>query len=442
MDTIFALSSAPGRAGVALVRISGPAAFAAVSALTGKSAPAARRAVLRRLRDPQSGVELDQAIVVAFPAPHSFTGEDVVELHLHGGRAVLRAVVGALAAQSGLRPAEAGEFTRRAFENGRLDLTAAEGLADLVGADTEAQRIQALRQLGGELGTLYDGWRASLLRSLAHIEAHIDFPEEELPAGLVAQTQVELVRLQRELAAHLNDQRRGERLRDGVSVAILGAPNVGKSSLINKLAGREAAIVSAHAGTTRDVIEVHLDLAGYPVVVADTAGLRSASDEVESEGVRRALDRAERADIRILMFDATALPAVDAATVALANDAAMVVINKVDLVAPGRGVTVGGKTAFAVSARSGDGIEELVSALTAGVVEMVGIRAEPVLTRARHRHALEECRQALERAAAAEAVELLAEDLRLAVRAIGRITGRVDVEDLLDIVFREFCIGK
>src|SRR5215813_13801 len=392
MDTIYALSSAPGRAGVAVVRISGPQAFAAVRALTGKPPPGARRAVLRRLCDPQSGVELDRAIVVAFPAPHSFTGEDVVELHLHGGRAVLRVVVGALAAQSGLRPAEAGEFTRRAFENGRLDLTAAEGLADLVGADTEAQRIQALRQLGGALSTLYDAWRESLLRSLAHIEAHIDFPEEDLPAGLVAQTQAELVRLHGELAAHLNDQRRGERLRDGVSVAILGAPNVGKSSLINTLAGRDAAIVSAQAGTTRDVVEVHLDLAGYPVIMADTAGLRNASDEVESEGVRRALARAESADIRILMFDATALHAVDAATAALVNDTALVVINKVDLVAAGRDMTLGGKAAFAVSARSGGGIEELVGALTAAVVAQVGIRAEPVLTRARHRHALEECR--------------------------------------------------
>jgi len=441
MDTIFALSSAPGRAGVAVIRISGQESFAAARRLSGKRLPSPRRAVLRRLRDPQTKDDLDQAIVIVFPAPHSFTGEDVVEFHLHGGRAVLRAVMDSLAASDGLRPAEPGEFTRRAFENGKLDLTAAEGLADLVSADTEAQRVQALRQLGGNLGALYESWRQELLRSLAHIEAYIDFPDEELPPGLVGETRANLLRIRDEISGHLHDGRRGERLRDGVSVAILGPPNVGKSSLINVLAGRDAAIVSAQAGTTRDVIEVHLDLSGYPVVVADTAGLRMAADDVESEGVRRALARGADADIRILLFDATVLPEIDATTAALVDDNALVAVNKVDL-APVGSLSIGGQSALAISADSGAGIDRLLAKLTEAVIERAGIRADPALTRARHRRALEECAEALDRAVAANAIELLAEDLRLATRAVGRITGRVDVEDLLDIVFREFCIGK
>jgi len=440
MDTIFALSSAPGRAGLAVVRISGPQAFAAARRLAGKDV-VPRQAALRHLRDPRTGVALDRAIVIGFPAPQSFTGEDVVELHLHGGRAVLRAVLETLAAE-GLRPAEAGEFTRRAFENGKLDLTAAEGLADLVAADTEAQRVQALRQLGGNLASLYEGWRQFLIRALAHVEAHIDFPEEDLPAGLVSDTRSILLKIKEDISNHLNDARRGERLRDGVSVAILGAPNVGKSSLINVLAGREAAIVSAQAGTTRDVIEVHLDLAGYPVVVADTAGLRnSVDDEIESEGVRRALTRAADADIRIVMFDATALPEIDAGSAGLIDRSTLVVVNKIDLARPDD-TSIGGRSAFPISADSGEGVDQLLRALTNAVIERAGLRESPALTRERHRHALEDCRNALDRAVTAEAVELLAEDMRMAVRAIGRITGRVDVEDLLDIVFREFCIGK
>lgn len=442
IPTIFALATAPGRAGVAVVRVSGPASGDALAALTGKPLPAPRMATLVRLRVPKTGEALDDALVLRFTAPRSFTGEDVVELHLHGGRAVVAGVVEALSALPGLRVAEPGEFTRRAFENGKLDLTEAEAVADLVDAETSAQRRQALRQMEGALGKLYDGWRERLTRSLAHIEADIDFPDEDLPSGVSDAARPVLDTLAAEIDAHLDDRGRGERLREGLHIAIIGAPNAGKSSLLNALARREAAIVSAHAGTTRDVIEVHLDLGGYPVVLADTAGLReAAADEVEEEGIRRALDRAARADVKVAVFDATALPALDPATIALLDKDTVVVLNKtdvVDAVVP----TVGGWEAVAVSARTGAGLHELERRLTAFTADRLAGNGAPALTRARHRSALEECRDALRRALTAPLPELMAEDVRLASRALGRITGRVDVEDLLDVIFRDFCIGK
>jgi tRNA modification GTPase len=441
MDTIYALASAPGRAGIAVIRLSGPQAMAALGRLVGELPPA-RRATLRLLRDPKSGVELDRGLVLAFPAPHSFTGEDMAELHVHGGRALVRAVLEALAGCEGLRPAEPGEFTRRAFEHGKMDLTAAEGLADLVNAETEAQRRQALRQLRGDLGELYEGWRRRLMMALARIEAHIDFPDEDLPASLVEQTRAVLSTMIAEIGAHLRDERRGQRLRDGLSVAILGPPNVGKSSLLNALAGRPAAIVSAQAGTTRDVIEARLDLGGYAVTLADTAGLREAGDAIEREGVRRARASAAAADFKVLMIDAHEYPNMDRELAGLADANAIIVVNKCDLVPLEDVTAVADRPALAVSALTGRGIDELLTALTDAVVERAGFSESPLLTRERHRRDLEECQNGLHRALAADSVELLAEDLRLAVRHIGRITGRVDVEDLLDVIFREFCIGK
>ena len=442
MDTIYALSSASGRAGVAVIRLSGQGAVAALRQMVMGELPPPREAGLRRLRHPQTGVALDQGLVLIFPAPRSFTGEDVAELHLHGGRAVVRSMLDALSSCAGLRPAEPGEFSRRAFEHGKLDLTAAEGLADLVNAETEAQRRQALRQLRGELGALYEGWRQELMRALAHIEAHIDFPDEGLPLDLAERTKTAVAAVSAEIARHLQDRRRGERLRDGLSVVILGPPNVGKSSLLNALAGRPAAIVAATAGTTRDVIEVQLDLGGYPVILADTAGLRAARDEIESEGIRRAKARAGGADIKILMVDATEPQSVVLELTNMVDDDTLFAVNKCDLRDYDPKIRLCDRPTFAISARTGTGIDRLLAFLTEAVIERAGLSETPALTRERHRQALTECSQGLARALAAPAIELVAEDLRLAVRAIGRITGRVDVEDLLDIVFRDFCIGK
>ncbi|MBF5095020.1 tRNA uridine-5-carboxymethylaminomethyl(34) synthesis GTPase MnmE [Azospirillum sp. INR13] len=439
--TIYALATAPGRSGVAVVRISGPEAGSALAALTGRPLPAPRRAVLTKLRDPRTGDMLDDALVLRFTGPASFTGEDVVELHLHGGRAVVAGVIEALASLPGLRLAEPGEFTRRAFENGKLDLTEAEAVADLIDAETNAQRRQALRQMEGALGRLYDGWRERLTRALAHIEADIDFAEDDLPGGVADAVRPVIAGLADEIAAHLDDGGRGERLREGLHIAIVGAPNAGKSSLLNALARRDAAIVSARAGTTRDIIEVHLDLGGYPVVLADTAGLReAAADEVEEEGIRRARDRAARADVKVAVFDATTLPDLDPATLDLIDRDTVVVFNKSDLaIATDRRPDL---SPILVSAQTGAGLKALEEKLTEFSADRLAIGSAPSLTRARHRAALTECRESLVRALDAPLPELAAEDVRLASRALGRITGRVDVEDLLDVIFRDFCIGK
>jgi tRNA modification GTPase len=446
--TIFAPSTAAGRAGIAVLRISGARAGAALTALTGQALPVPRVATRARLLDPMGKDLLDDGLVLWFPAPRSFTGEDVAELHLHGGRAVLAGVMAALAREPGLRVAEAGEFTRRAFDAGKLDLAEVEGLADLIAAETEAQRRQALRQLAGELGRLTESWRERLLRALAHAEAEIDFPDEDLPGGLIAALGPAVSALSGEIRRHLDDNRRGERLRDGVSIAIIGPPNAGKSSLLNRLARRDAAIVSAVAGTTRDVIDVQLDLGGYPVVVADTAGLRdlhgrhSPQDEIEREGMRRALARAEAADLKILVLDAAA-PRVEDSVVRLADANTLVVANKSDLP---RGVPIefAGHVVHKLSAKTGAGLEEFLDVLRHEVAARLGMTdtTAPVITRARHREALGECVAALDRALAGTDAELIAEDLRLAARALGRITGRVGVEDVLDLIFREFCIGK
>ncbi len=442
-NTIFAPATGSGPAGVAIIRLSGAQAGAALGALAG-SVPPPRVAARARFRDPASGDALDDGLALWFPAPRSMTGEDVAELHIHGGRASVEAVCGALARQPGLRLAGPGEFTRRAFDNGKLDLTAVEGLADLIAAETEAQRRQALRQLDGELGRLYEGWRARLLEALARIEAEIDFPEEDLPGGLSVAARGALEEIAGAIDAHLADGRRGERLRDGVRIAIVGPPNAGKSSLLNALARREAAIVSELPGTTRDVIEVHLDLGGYPVVVADTAGLRAAAEGVEAEGVRRALARAEAADLRIVVLDAFAGPP-PADALALIDQGAIVALNKIDLV-KGQDLPdlVGGIEPTPVSVKTGENLGRLLEVIEGRIAAeaAAGASGGPPLTRQRHRAALGDCRAALARALGVAEVELVAEDVRLAARALGRVTGRIDVEDVLDAIFGEFCIGK
>ncbi|MGE5271944.1 MAG: tRNA uridine-5-carboxymethylaminomethyl(34) synthesis GTPase MnmE [Thiohalocapsa sp.] len=439
-DTIYAPATAPGRAAIAIVRISGPQAGPALAALAG-GLPPPRRARHVRLRDPASGEALDDGLALWFPGPASVTGDDVAELHLHGSRAVLTAVMAALRGQ-GLRLAEPGEFTRRAFLNGKLDLTQAEAVADLAAAETEAQRHQALRQLDGQLGSLYRAWGGRLLRLLAHLEAAIDFPDEDLPPQIEAEVAVETRALADDIARHLADGHRGERLRDGIAVAILGPPNAGKSSLLNQLARREAAITSPLAGTTRDVIEVAIDLSGYPVVLADTAGLRDSADLIEQEGLRRALARAESAELRLFVFDARR-PEDAAGAAAWPGRDTLLVANKIDLVTDRRALPA---DALAVSALAGDGIVDLTAALVSCIADSYADNdkaASPLLlTRARHREALEAAAASLQRSLAAPLPELRAEDLRLAWRSLGHITGQVDVEDLLDIIFADFCLGK
>ncbi|MEE9301732.1 MAG: tRNA uridine-5-carboxymethylaminomethyl(34) synthesis GTPase MnmE [Alphaproteobacteria bacterium] len=457
--TIFALSSGAGRAGIAVLRLSGAGAHAAIGALAGTPLPEPRRAVLRPFRDPQSREVLDRGLLLWFPGPGSYTGEDMAELHLHGGRAVATGLIEALAALPGLRPAEPGEFTRRACANGRLDLTEAEGVADLIAAETAAQRRQALRQLDGALGGLYEGWRARLIETEALLEAAIDFSDQEVPEDVTEGVYPKIEGLSQEITQHLADDRRGERLREGFEIAILGPPNAGKSSLLNRLAERDAAIVAPSAGTTRDVIEVRLDLGGYPVILADTAGLREDAEGIEEEGRRRALERARRADLKLVVFDGTSWPELDGAARRLLDRDSIAVLNKRDLKAieaPGTLVSgdLGASAVYGLSCVTGEGFEELLGGLEKAIEVRFAPGVTPALTRARHRAALEDCVAALGRyleteggaagggAAGGGAVELMAEDLRLAARALGRITGRVDVEDILDLVFRDFCIGK
>ena len=436
LDTIFAPATAIGRAGVAVIRLSGPAVRMALAALTGQAKmPGPRKATLTHFLDWNSGEVLDQGLVLWFPAPCSFTGEDVAELHCHGGGAVVAALLSSLGGRDDCRLAEAGEFTRRAFQNGKMDLTQAEGLADLIAAETEAQRRQAQRQLAGELGQLYEGWRADLIRALAHLEADIDFPEENVPDAMTERKRSELHRLAEEISTHLDDDHRGERLRDGCHMVILGPPNVGKSSLLNALARRDVAIVSSQAGTTRDVVEVYLNLGGYPVVLADTAGIRDSDDHIEAEGVRRARARGDQADLRIVLYDCTKGGGPDDETLALVQDG-MLVASKSDLVenTPHQGL--------AVSTKTGQGIDVLLDRLAGKAAQFMTTGGLPGLTRLRHRQGLEDCRDALFRALEETESELLAEDVRVATRHLGRITGRVDVEDILEVIFADFCIGK
>lgn len=438
-DTIYALSSGRPPVAVAVVRISGPRAGDALKALIGKI-PEPRRAMFARIRDPQSGEIIDEALALFFPGPKSETGEDTAEIQLHGGRAVIAALFAALAAMDGLRMALPGEFTRRSFENGKLDLTAVEGLADLIYADTDAQRRQALRQLQGLLGNRAEAWRRRLVEAQALAEAGIDFSDEaDVASSVTAQALSAATSLQKEIAEALSDAARGERLREGLVVAIAGPPNAGKSTLLNRIARREAAIVSPLAGTTRDVIEVHLDLSGYPVTLLDTAGIRETDDPVEREGVMRAKARAAAADLVLWVVDT----ADEAAPIPAAN--VIVVRNKIDLIARRPAEESDEETAkrFEVSSTTGEGIEPLLKALAAFAADILGSREPALVTRERQRLLLQEASEALQRAAAESAREdIFAEELRLAARALGRLTGRVDVEDILDVIFRDFCIGK
>lgn len=424
MDTIYALASARGKAGVAVLRLSGPRSHAAVAGLCGPL-PEPRRASLRRLV--KDGVELDQALVILFPEGESFTGEAAAELHLHGSLAVVQAVMQALAGEHGLRLAEPGEFTRRALENGKLDLAQVEGLADLIEAETEAQRRQALRVLSGAIGRRAEEWREKLIRAAALIEATIDFADEDVPVDVAP----EVLALGNAVLADLRREalggRAAERIRDGFEVAIIGAPNAGKSTLLNALAGREAAITSEIAGTTRDVIEVRMDIRGLAVTLLDTAGLRETEDQVERIGIDRALSRARMADLRVFLISDEALPGIEP------EDGDILIRGKADLGGGG------------VSGKTGQGIAELIEEIGTRLLERSA--SAGVITRERHRLAIERAIEAMESAMSevekgTARAELAAAELRIALRALEALVGRVDVENLLDEIFSSFCIGK
>jgi tRNA modification GTPase len=427
-DTIFALATAPGKAGVAVVRVSGSRAADTGRALFGRL-PEPRLAALKLLKN-RDGRRLDQALVLYFPEKNSFTGEEVLELHLHGSTAVVNAVLRELSEMEGLRLAEAGEFTRRALENGCLDLAQVEGLADLIDAETEAQRRQALRVLSGDLGTLAGKWRTDLIRAAALIEATIDFADEDVPVDVTPEVTDLLAGVREELDREIAGVDTAERIRAGFEVAILGAPNVGKSTLLNALAGREAAITSEYAGTTRDVIEVRMELNGLPVTLLDTAGLRETDDHVESIGIERARQRAEAADLRVFLVDGDTLPDI----APFEND--VVRVAKADTLSDAKN---------AISGKTGFGLGELIAEITDKLSEKAG--RSGVATRERHRIAMKRASESLNGARAVlelgpDHYDVGAEELRTAIRALDSIVGHVDVENLLDEIFSSFCIGK
>ncbi|XP_028260389.1 5-taurinomethyluridine-[tRNA] synthase subunit GTPB3, mitochondrial isoform X2 [Parambassis ranga] len=471
-DTIFALSSGHGRCGVAVVRVSGPASVTALRLMAGLTGrlPTPRTALLRSITDPQTREVLDRGLVLWFPAPHSFSGEDSVEFHVHGGPAVITAVLQALGSVPGMRPAEAGEFTRRAFQAGKLGLTEVEGLGDLIHAETEAQRRQALRQMSGDLGRLYQDWSHRLKRCLAHVEAFIDFSEDELiEEGVLDQVDRSLRDLQVEMEQHLKDERRGERLRSGVQVVIAGATNAGKSSLLNTLCQRPAAIVSPIAGTTRDVVETALDIGGFPVLLSDTAGLRDSPDLVEREGVRRARERVEQADLTLVVVDSAHLPTEAHQAAAFLQehlrsvlpsqkqyetDRCVLVLNKTDLLPEKqrqkldrelRAVS-GLPPVCPISCQTNEGLKDFLTVLHSSVKTLCGdpLSGAPTLTQARHRAHLQQCAAALAQYQRYRDTDLAlaADGVRLALTSLGRITGRVGAEEILDIIFKDFCIGK
>lgn len=442
--TIFAPATAPGRAGVAVVRISGTAAVAALATMTGRTDWTPRRMEFVRFVDPANGEAIDRGLAVVFPAPASFTGEDVAELHVHGAAAVLTKLTEVLARLPGLRWAEPGEFTRRAFDNGKMDLTAAEGLADLIASETESQRRQALTQMDGALARRLEDLRSRAVAALAFVEAVIDFPDDELPADTVDRG-IGLIRdLRGEVARLADSAQAGARVRQGASVAVVGAPNAGKSSLVNRLAGWEVAIVSPEAGTTRDRVSVEMALGGQAFTISDTAGLRAAEGEVEAEGVRRAERAVAAADVRIAVFAADLWPAPQDPTWRWVDRDTVVVVNKSDLGLRLAPAPAGCPAPLAISAATGDGLDALGAALRDRIAAAAGLASGEgaPLTRERHRVLALSALTALDRALAARDLELQAEDLRLAVRELGRMTGRVDVEDVLDRIFGEFCIGK
>ncbi|MDX2113851.1 MAG: tRNA uridine-5-carboxymethylaminomethyl(34) synthesis GTPase MnmE [Alphaproteobacteria bacterium] len=456
-DTIFALATPLAKSGVAIIRISGKLALPTLIQLTGKTSWQPNLATYCTFFSPmpnaQSPIQIDTGLALYFAAPKSFTGEDVVELHLHGSLAVIREMQTVLSEIPGLRHAEAGEFTRRAFMNGKMDLLEAEGLADLIEAETLQQKRQSQAQMQGEMSRYYESLRTQMVRALAHLEAYIDFPEEEIPESVIISLKDDIHQMVNNITAALDDGRRGERLREGLTIAIIGAPNAGKSSILNRLAGRDAAIVSPLAGTTRDVIEIHKEIAGFPVTFLDTAGLRDAADSIEEEGVRRARQRAAGADLKLIVFDAG--QPMDSESRGQIDANSLIILNKIDChpgkfcsskIYPGSSKAKSQETfgveTINISALTGEGMDVLMASITMFIQQKYHTSESILITRARHRELLETAKAHLLRIQLDAPLELTCEELRRGAVCLGKITGKISVDDVLDVVFSTFCIGK
>ena len=437
-DTILALATGSLHAATALIRISGNAASTTANIL-GFKLQKQRLASVAILKDGER--KLDEALVIFFKGPRSYTGEDVMELHVHGGRAVIEAVINTLQKQGGFRIAEPGEFTKRAVLNGKMDLTKAEGINDLIQAETEAQRVQSFAQVDGALSEIAFGWREKAIKIAAHVEAYIDFPDEEIPESTLTSLGDEMSVLIRDIEKSLNDGRRGEILREGFRVAVIGPPNAGKSTLVNWLSKRPVSIISEQPGTTRDVLEASLDLGGYPVIIADTAGLRASTDPIENEGIKRAQEWAKTANSRLILLE----PSTEAGFLERLKpnpECDLVVLNKIDLLPR----DFKKEETLAISLKDEIGLDKLLNGLKKIVSKSMIGQEPPVITRTRHREALQSCLNSIKSAKTAllsgEEPEIVAEELRAATKSLGRVVGAVDVEDLLDVVFGDFCIGK
>jgi tRNA modification GTPase len=437
MTTIFAPITAIGKSGVSVIRISGPEAADCLRYFGITKNFEERKSHLRKIINPKTGSIVDIALITIFPAPNSFTGEDVVEIALHSSPYILKTIFELLSEVEGVRLAEPGEFSKIAFLNGKMDLVEAEALSDLIASETAIQHQQALNQMQGNLSKIYDQWRSELINISANIEAYIDFPDQDLPENIVDDLENQVKKIISEVETHLHDNQRGEKIRTGLSLAIIGPTNAGKSSLINYLAKSEIAIVSDIAGTTRDVVETHLEIAGIPVIIADTAGIRETNNEIEIEGIKRAIKKAENADLKILILDATDLrnwPKID--------DQTLLVINKIDKAENAIPDFLARFDPIQISIKENINLDKLITTLEHQVKELASPGSSPLITRARYREALNEMLENLSYFSLTKNIELAAEDLRLAIRAIGKITGKVDVDEILDKIFAGFCIGK
>ena len=437
---IAALATPPGKSGVAVVRVSGQGLERVITALGITLLPKTRHATLKTLIDPHDNAILDHALVLFFPAPHSFTGEDVLEFHIHGSPYVLQRLMDILCHHDACRLAQPGEFSRRAFLNGKFDLTQAEAISDLVQAESQAQHRLAMRQMHGELEQLYADWRARILHAMAFLEASIDFPEEDIPNSVMAEMEMQIRELHKHIANHLADGERGQRVREGLHIAIIGPPNAGKSTLLNYLARTEAAIVSPIPGTTRDAIQVHLILGGYAVTVTDTAGIRESEDAIEQLGIEKSRYHSDTADIRILVLEADFPQSEYEAFLPWINERTLTVVNKYDDRMDS--LPDYNLDAIAISLKEGYNLDDFLQKLIDMIAHHYVLPASPVLTRQRHRAALEKANRYLEAVYAVDAIELKAMELRSAAFHLGSITGNIDVESVLDVVFSSFCIGK